>query len=92
MIQSHNRAPTIPLIGLIALSFFWVSGGIYGNEEMMLVAAPAYVLPMLLIAPILYGVPIMLLTAELSGPLPMEGGPVSWVYEASRVTWQRKAS
>jgi amino acid transporter len=66
---------------LIVIAFFWMSGGIYGNEEMMLVASAQYVLPALLICPLIYSIPIMMVTTELATALPKEGGSVAWVKE-----------
>ncbi len=69
-------------VALTVLAFFWISGGIYGNEEMMLMAEARHVLPLLVVMPLLYSFPIMLVTAELATSMPLEGGSVAWIQEA----------
>jgi len=69
-------------IALAIVAFFWISGGIYGNEEMMQITTARDGLTALLVAPIFYSLPIMLITAELATALPFEGGSVAWITEA----------
>ena len=45
-------------------------------------AAPAIVFLGLIITPIVYSIPIALMTAELATALPKDGGLVAWVTEA----------
>ena len=68
--------------GLLVIGFFWVHGGIYGNEAMLMAAPPLYVFLMLLIVPFVYSLPIALIVAELSTAFPEDGGYVVWVREA----------
>lgn len=65
----HDRPEServVGVFGLLVISFFWVSGGIYGNEELLSAAPPAYVLLALIIGPFVYSVPISLITGALS--------------------------
>jgi amino acid transporter len=39
---ASSGKPTIGVFGLISIGFFWVSGGIYGNEEMSKTAPSLY--------------------------------------------------
>lgn len=85
----HNRAEdqrTLGLFGLLVISFFWVSGGIYGNEELLSAAPPAYVFGALLAGPFLYSLPVCLMVAETATALPYDGGLVAWVHEACGAT------
>jgi amino acid transporter len=68
--------------GLLALGFFWVSGGIFGNEALMQAAPPAHVFGSLVLASVFYALPISLMTGELAAALPYNGGMVAWVTEA----------
>lgn len=67
---------------LVTVAFFWVSGGIYGNEVLVEAAAPLYVFAGLVLFPLAYSLPTALITAELATALPEDGGPVVWVQEA----------
>lgn len=48
----------------------------------MLKAEARHVLPLLVLMPMLYSFPIMLVTAELATSMPFEGGSVAWIQEA----------
>ena len=48
--MEHKRGK-IGVWGLLVIGFFWVHGGIYGNEAMLMAAPPAYVFVMLGIVP-----------------------------------------
>ena len=67
---------------MIVVGFFWVHGGIYGNEAMLMAAPPAHVFVMLGIVPFVYSLPIALIVAELSTAFPEDGGYVVWVRDA----------
>ena len=81
-----HGAPTgnkkIGVLGMVVVGFFWVHGGIYGNEAMLMAAPPAYVFVMLGIVPFVYSLPIALIVAELSTAFPEDGGYVVWVRDA----------
>ena len=47
----EHRKGKIGVWGLLVIGFFWVHGGIYGNEAMLMAAPPAYVFVMLGIVP-----------------------------------------
>lgn len=67
---------------MVVVGFFWVHGGIYGNEAMLMAGPPLYVFVMLGIVPFIYSLPIALIVAELSTAFPEDGGYVVWVQEA----------
>jgi amino acid transporter len=81
VVKAPPSAYSLNSIALIVMAFFWISGGIYGNEEMMLKAEPRHALPALLITPLFYSLPIMMVIAELATALPLQGGCVAWVKE-----------
>ena len=78
----EHRKGKIGVWGLLVIGFFWVHGGIYGNEAMLMAAPPAYVFVMLGIVPFVYSLPIALIVAELSTAFPEDGGYVVWVRDA----------
>ena len=67
---------------MVVIGFFWVHGGIYGNEAMLMAGPPLYVFIMLGLVPFVYSLPIALITSELSTAFPEDGGYVVWVHEA----------
>lgn len=67
----------IPLIGII---YFTVSGGAFGLENVISGAGPELGLALLIITPLLWSVPIALVTAEMATMLPIDGGYYRWVY------------
>ena len=78
----EHKKSKIGVWGLLVIGFFWVHGGIYGNEAMLMAAPPAYVFVMLGIVPFVYSLPIALIVAELSTAFPEDGGYVVWVRDA----------
>jgi len=68
--------------GMVVVGFFWVHGGIYGNEAMLMAGPPLYVFIMLGVVPFVYSLPIALIVAELSTAFPEDGGYVVWVQQA----------
>ncbi len=58
---------------LIVVGFFWVSGGIYGNEELVSAAPPLVVFLFTALVPLVFSLPIALVTAELATAFPSEG-------------------
>ena len=77
-----KKTKKIGVLGMVVVGFFWVHGGIYGNEAMLMAAPPAYVFVMLGIVPFVYSLPIALIVAELSTAFPEDGGYVVWVRDA----------
>ena len=55
---------------MVVVGFFWVHGGIYGNEAMLMAGPPLYVFIMLGVVPFIYSLPIALIVAELSTAFP----------------------
>ena len=72
--RREHKKGKIGVWGLLVIGFFWVHGGIYGNEAMLMAAPPAYVFVMLGIVPFVYSLPIALIVAELSTAFPEDGG------------------
>jgi amino acid transporter len=68
----------ISVLPLAAVIFFTVSGGPYGLEPVISYAG-SYAIPLLLIVPLLWDIPMILAVLELNSMMPLEGGYYEWV-------------
>jgi amino acid transporter len=64
---------------LVAATFFMVSGGTYGTEEIIHGAGYGRGILILVFLPIFWSLPTAFMVGELSGALPHEGGYYAWV-------------
>ena len=64
---------------LVAATFFMVSGGTYGTEEIVHGAGYGRAMLILIFTPLLWSLPTALMIGELSSALPEEGGYYAWV-------------
>jgi amino acid transporter len=64
---------------LVAATFFMVSGGTYGTEDIVHGAGYGRAILILLFTPILWSLPTAFMIGELSSALPAEGGYYAWV-------------
>ena len=64
---------------LVAATFFMVSGGTYGTEEIIHGAGYGRGILILLFLPVLWSLPTAFMIGELSSALPAEGGYYAWV-------------
>eukprot|EP00039_Didymoeca_costata_P006039 m.86992 g.86992 ORF g.86992 m.86992 type:complete len:500 (-) comp13082_c0_seq1:101-1600(-) len=76
--QSRGRSP-IGILGLLVIGYFWISGGIYGNETILLDASPGVSLVANVAIAFLYGVPTAMVAMEMASAWPLDGGSVAWV-------------
>jgi amino acid transporter len=72
---------------LIAATYFMVSGGPYGLEELVARAGYDSTLLILLLTPVLWSLPTAMMVGELSGAVPEEGGYYAWVRRALGPFW-----
>lgn len=75
------------LIPLIAATFFMVSGGPYGIEDILGGAGYGRALIILLLLPLIWTLPTTLMIGELASALPHEGGFYVWVRRALGPFW-----
>jgi amino acid transporter len=75
------------LAPLVAATYFMVSGGPYGLEDIVGQAGYLRALALLLIIPILWSLPTALMVGELASTLPEEGGFYVWVRRALGPFW-----
>lgn len=72
---------------LIAATYFMVSGGPYGIEDILGGAGFGRAIVILLVLPILWCVPTALMIGELASAIPAEGGFYIWVRRALGPFW-----
>jgi amino acid transporter len=72
---------------LVAATFFMVSGGTYGTEDIVHGAGYGLGILILLVTPILWSLPTTYMIGELSAALPAEGGYYAWVRRAMGNFW-----
>ena len=77
----------LTLAPLAAATYFMVSGGPYGLEDIVGQAGYARALTMLLVVPLLWSVPTALMIGEMASALPEEGGFYVWVRRALGPFW-----
>ena len=72
---------------LVAATFFMVSGGTFGTEDIVHGAGYGRGILILLITPLLWALPVAFMIGELSSALPQEGGFYAWVRRAMGDFW-----
>jgi amino acid transporter len=75
------------LLPLIAATYFMVSGGPYGIEDILGGAGYARAILILLILPLIWSLPTALMIGELAAALPAEGGFYVWVRRGLGPFW-----
>ena len=75
----RKPAAKLTLWPLVAATFFMVSGGTYGTEEIIHGAGYSRGILILLFLPVLWCLPTAFMIGELSSALPQEGGYYAWV-------------
>jgi len=75
------------LLSLVAATFFVVSGGPYGLEEIVSGHGYLHTLALLAVVPCVWSLPIALLVGEMTSTLPQEGGYYAWVRRAMGPLW-----
>jgi amino acid transporter len=85
MMQPNLRK--IGLLPLIGVIFFTVSGGAYGIEPLVGQLNAGWAVVLIVVTPILWGLPISMMAAELSSAMPEEGGYYFWVRAAMGNFW-----
>jgi len=75
------------LLPLIAATYFMVSGGPYGIEDILGGAGYGWAIVILLVLPFLWSLPTALLIGELASAIPADGGFYVWVRRALGPFW-----
>lgn len=80
-------ARKLTTLTLVAATFFMVSGGPFGLEELIGNAGYFRSVIVLLITPLLWSFPTALMVSELSGAIPRDGGYYVWVTRSLGPFW-----
>ena len=72
---------------LVVATFFMVSGGTYGTEDIVRGAGYGGAILILLLTPLLWSLPTAFMIGELASALPEEGGYYAWVRHALGNFW-----
>ena len=83
----RKKSVRLTLWPLVAATFFMVSGGTYGIEDIVHGAGYGRAIIFLLLTPILWSLPTAFMIGELSSALPFEGGYYAWVRRAMGNFW-----
>jgi amino acid transporter len=75
------------LLPLIAATYFMVSGGPYGLEDIIGKAGYGPALLLLVVVPLVWSLPTSLMVGELASAVPEEGGYYRWVRRALGGFW-----
>ncbi|NYF50546.1 APC family permease [Tunturiibacter gelidoferens] len=75
------------LLPLIAATYFMVSGGPYGLEDVIGMAGYGWALVLLVVIPVVWSLPTSLMVGELASAIPEEGGYYRWVRRAMGEFW-----
>ena len=75
------------LLPLIAATYFMVSGGPYGLEDILGAAGYRRAVLLLLLVPLFWSLPVSLMTGELATAMPAEGGFYHWVGRTMGPFW-----
>ena len=85
--RAMGTARRMRLLPLIGATFFMVSGGPYGLEDILGKAGFGRAILLLLLVPLLWSLPTALMIGELATTIPAEGGFYQWVRRAMGPFW-----
>src|SRR5689334_2015663 len=77
----------LTVLSLAAATYFMVSGGPYGMEELVQDAGYKLAVVILFFTPLIWSLPTGLMVGELAAALPAEGGFYAWVRRALGPFW-----
>ena len=87
VVPQNKKFGRLTLWPLVAATFFMVSGGTYGTEDIVHGAGYGRAILILLLTPILWSLPTAFMIGGLSSALPEEGGYYAWVRRAMGNFW-----
>ncbi len=85
--RSNPAGKKLRLLPLIAATYFMVSGGPYGIEDILGGAGYGWAIAILLVLPIFWSLPTALMIGELASAIPAEGGFYIWARRALGPFW-----
>lgn len=85
--RTTNPSRKLTVLPLVAATYFMVSGGPSGIEEIVQDSGYKLAMVILLATPLLWSLPTSLMVGELSAAIPAEGGFYIWVRRAMGRFW-----
>ena len=84
-----NQGPRrkLTVLSLAAATYFMVSGGPYGMEELVQDTGYKLAIVILFVTPLIWSLPTGLMVGELAAAIPAEGGFYVWVRRAMGPFW-----
>lgn len=82
VVEDRTIQKTLTLSAIVGIIFFTVSGGPFGLEDTIGGAGPGLGLMLILLTPLIWGLPVALMSAELGTAIPAQGGYYVWVKKA----------
>ena len=78
---------SITTLSLVFILYFCTSGGAFTTEALVASVGPGLALLILVVVPLVYSLPEILIIGELASMLPVEGGYYRWVQRAFGPFW-----
>ena len=78
---------SVTTLSLVFILYFCTSGGAFTTETLVQSVGPGFALLILVLVPIVYSLPEVLIVGELASMLPVEGGYYRWVQRAFGPFW-----
>lgn len=80
--ESKKLKRELTLLPLAGVIYFTVCGGSFGVEGLVGMSGPGLAMVLLIITPLIYSIPTMLMVREMNSMMPVEGGYYHWVKQA----------
>jgi len=77
----------VTLVALVAATYFMVSGGPFGLEDLIADTGYGRAVLVLLVTPVIWSLPVAMAVGELAAAYPEEGGYYAWVKRALGPFW-----
>ena len=77
--ESRKLKRELTLLPLFGLIYFTVCGGSFGVEPLVGLSGPGLALILIVITPLVFSIPNMLMVREMNSMMPVEGGYYHWV-------------
>src|SRR5260370_42305831 len=87
-----GRSRKLTVVSLAAATYFMVSGGPFGIEELIQDCGYKLGIVLLVLVPMVWSLPVALMVGELSAAIPAEGGYYVWVRRAMGPFWGFQAA
>ncbi|MEO7457605.1 MAG: APC family permease [Gemmatimonadaceae bacterium] len=78
---------SVSTLSLVFILYFCTSGGAFTTETLVESVGPGFALLILVLVPLVYSLPEVLIVGELASMLPVEGGYYRWVLRAFGPFW-----